>query len=75
MLSIEEASRRLSISSSKLKKMIAAGEIHSVKVGDRRLVPLAALQTFANSDEVESSRVHLADGAKPVRSPRVTARR
>lgn len=47
LLSIAEASRRLSISRSSLYQAIAAGRIRSVRVGGRRLIGAAEIARIA----------------------------
>ena len=85
-VSIPEAARRLGIGTTKLKELIAAREIQSVKVGERRLVPVSALEAFSagvistrrlatGHPAPESSRVHLADAANRTQSPRVVPHR
>jgi excisionase family DNA binding protein len=46
MVSMTEAARRLGISASKLKQLVASGEVRSMKVGDRRLVLVTALEAL-----------------------------
>lgn len=43
---VSEASVMTSLGRSKLYELLAAGEIESVKVGKRRLIPAQALETF-----------------------------
>jgi excisionase family DNA binding protein len=42
-VSVEEAARKLGISKPLAKRLVAAGEIPSLKLGARRLVPVAAI--------------------------------
>ena len=46
LLSIDEASQRLSIGRSLLYTMLLRGDLASVKVGKRRLVPVNALEAY-----------------------------
>jgi excisionase family DNA binding protein len=77
MVSMPEAARRMGIGTTKLKELLAAGEIPSVKVGDRRLVPVSGLEAFTSGQldgeklTPKSSRVYPADAVKRGRSPRV----
>ena len=43
---VSEASVMTSLGRSKLYELMASGEIESVKVGKRRLIPAQALETF-----------------------------
>jgi excisionase family DNA binding protein len=43
-VTIEEAAALLGISESSVRRSIAAGELHSIKLGRRRLVPVAAIE-------------------------------
>ena len=55
MVSLPEAARRLGIGTTKLKQLIAGGQIESVKVGERRLIPVSGLQGFSSRElRVES---------------------
>ena len=49
LLSIDEASQRLSIGRSLLYTMLLRGDLVSVKVGKRRLVPVNALEAYVAS--------------------------
>jgi excisionase family DNA binding protein len=49
MLSIPQAAKRLGVGTTKLKQLIVAGEVESVTIGRRRLVPNVALQEFASA--------------------------
>ena len=75
MVSVPDAATRLGLGTTTLKELIAAGEIQSVKVGARRLVPVRALEAFSTGQVcarkvmAESSRVYPADAAKRTRSP------
>ena len=46
LLSVDEAAQRLSVGRSLLYGRLLRGELVSVKVGRRRLVPVAALEDF-----------------------------
>lgn len=46
---IDEAGEVLSIGRSRLYELMATGEIESVKVGKRRLIPAQALEAFVAS--------------------------
>lgn len=46
LLSVDEAATMLGIGRSALYGEIAAGRLHSIKVGRRRLVPAAAIRDF-----------------------------
>lgn len=44
--SVEEAAQALSLGRSTVKKLIATGELASVRVGRRRLIPRSALESY-----------------------------
>lgn len=46
LLSVEEAARRLSLGTTTLKRKIAAGDIESVLVDRRRLIPASAIRDY-----------------------------
>ncbi|HJE60337.1 MAG TPA: helix-turn-helix domain-containing protein [Nocardiopsis listeri] len=46
--SIQETARALSLGTTTVKKLIATGQLPSVRVGRRRLVPRSALETYIN---------------------------
>ena len=46
LLSIEEVIARTSLGRSKVYELLASGELASVKIGRRRLVPARALDEF-----------------------------
>lgn len=48
LVNVEEAARVLSLGRSVIFEKIAAGELQSVKVGRRRLIPAKALEDFAD---------------------------
>jgi excisionase family DNA binding protein len=56
MVSIAEAAKRLGLGTTKLKELIATGQIESVKVGERRLVPVSALEVFSTEHSKLGSR-------------------
>jgi excisionase family DNA binding protein len=76
-VSVAEGARRMGISVSKLKQLLASGEVRSLKVGDRRLIPVSALEAFARTEDLnsESCRIHVVHAAKRVRSPGATTPR
>ncbi|MBO0691614.1 MAG: helix-turn-helix domain-containing protein [Acidimicrobiaceae bacterium] len=45
-VSVAEAAERLAVGTTTVKTLIASGELPSVLVGDRRLIPVAALEAF-----------------------------
>ncbi|MFD6951223.1 excisionase [Nocardiopsis sp. TSRI0078] len=47
--SVEEAAQALSLGRTTVKKLIAAGQLTSVRVGRRRLIPRSTLETYINS--------------------------
>ena len=47
---ITDAARRLSLSPRTVASLIARGELRSVKVGRRRLVPVKSLEQFLRRD-------------------------
>jgi len=53
---IAEAARRIGVSTRTLATLIAREEIPSRKVGRRRIVPVAALETFVNLGFERSAR-------------------
>jgi excisionase family DNA binding protein len=46
MLSVPEAAEQLGVGTTKLKRLIAAGQLASVTIGRRRLVPAASVRDF-----------------------------
>ncbi len=56
LLSVTEAGRRLGIGRSALYQTLARGELRSVKVGRRRLVPADAIADFVDSKAEVSGR-------------------
>lgn len=67
LLSVEEALEATGIGRSKFYELVAAGEIESVEVGRRRLVPVEALQEFVERLRAESRRYR--DERPPKRAP------
>ena len=51
MLSIPEAAERLGVGTTKVKQLIASGQLASVTIGRRRLVPVAILRSFGSSND------------------------
>ena len=49
VVTVEEAAQQLSISRSVMFGLIMSGEIRSLKIGRRRLVPVAAIDEFVES--------------------------
>lgn len=49
LLTPEEAARALSISRSKLYELIARGQLHSVRIGTSRRIPVSALVEFVEA--------------------------
>lgn len=54
-VSVEEAARLLGLSRSNLFKLMESGELRSVKVGSRRLVPRWALEEFLVGHDVSAA--------------------
>jgi excisionase family DNA binding protein len=48
LVDVAEVARRLSIGTTKLKELLAAGELRSTVIGRRRLIRAADLDEFAN---------------------------
>ena len=48
MLSVPEAAVRLGIGTTKVKQLIASGQLASVTIGRRRLIPATNLRAFGN---------------------------
>jgi excisionase family DNA binding protein len=46
MLSVPEAAQRLGVGTTKVKQLIASGQLASVSIGRRRLVPADGLRAF-----------------------------
>jgi excisionase family DNA binding protein len=54
-VSVEEAARLFGLGRSNLFKLIESGELRSVKVGSRRLVPRLALEEFLAGPDVSAA--------------------
>lgn len=52
---VREAARRLSLSPRTVAALIASGELQTVKVGRRRIVPVRALERFLARDHSTNS--------------------
>lgn len=50
MLSVPEAAERLGVGTTKIKQLIASGQLASVTIGRRRLVPAANVRSFGSCD-------------------------
>lgn len=50
MLSVPEAAERLGVGTTKVKQLIASGQLASVTIGRRRLVPAAIVRSFGSCD-------------------------
>jgi excisionase family DNA binding protein len=48
LCTVEEAADMLSIGRTKTYRMIASGELRTVRIGRRRLVPVSELEAFIN---------------------------
>lgn len=48
LLSVAEASQRLSIGKTKLYEILNAGQIKAVRIDKRTLIPVSALDDFTN---------------------------
>ena len=59
LLSVDQAAQRLSIGRSLCYELVMRGDIPSLKLGSRRLVPVSALETFV-SERLEEE--HGGDG-------------
>lgn len=55
VVSIEEAARRLSLSRMGVYRLLDSGQLASIKVGRRRLVPVAALEQLVVDLQNEQS--------------------
>jgi excisionase family DNA binding protein len=51
LLPIPAAARRLGIGTTKLREIINAGHIVTVKIGDRRLLPVESVDAYADGLE------------------------
>jgi len=50
MLSVPEAAERLGVGTTKIKQLIASGQLASVTIGRRRLVPAENVRSFGSGD-------------------------
>ena len=50
MLSLPEAAERLGVGTTKVKQLIASGQLASVTIGRRRLVPAENVRSFGSGD-------------------------
>jgi excisionase family DNA binding protein len=57
LLDVGTVAERLSVSEPKVKRLIAAGELRSVLLGRRRLVPSEAVTAYIRSLEAEQLRL------------------
>lgn len=48
MLSVPEAAERLGVGTTKVKQLIASGQLASVTIGRRRLIPAAEVRLFGS---------------------------
>jgi excisionase family DNA binding protein len=55
MLSVPEAAEQLGVGTTKLKQLIAGGELASVTIGRRRLVPASSVRAFAATSDERSA--------------------
>jgi excisionase family DNA binding protein len=53
MLSVPEAAEQLGVGTTKVKQLIASGQLASVTIGRRRLIPTAGLQALAASSQLD----------------------
>ena len=51
MVSVPEAAERLGVGTTKVKQLIASGQLASVTIGRRRLVPAANVRSFGSGDD------------------------
>ena len=73
LLSIEDTARSLGIKRSLLYQMLVRGDIESVKIGRRRVVPAAAVEAFVQRLREEQAWISDAEPDRPVMSsPRTT---
>lgn len=55
MLSIPEAAHRLGIGTTKVKQLVASGELASLTIGRRRLIPATSVHSIASNEHGWSS--------------------
>lgn len=48
LLTTEEAARALSVGRTKIYELIQKGQLHSLKLGGHRRIPVSALEDFVN---------------------------
>lgn len=58
LLSMKETSKATGLGKTKLTELVLAGEIRSMKVGRRRLVPQSAVDEFIRREITEQNRHH-----------------
>ena len=51
MLSVPEAAERLGLGTTKVKQLIASGQLASVTIGRRRLIPAANVRSFGSDND------------------------
>jgi excisionase family DNA binding protein len=51
MLSVPEAAKQLGVGTTKLKQLIGSGQLASVTIGRRRLVPASSVRAFGRTEE------------------------
>ena len=51
MLSVADAAARLGVGTTKVKQLIASGQLESVTIGRRRLVPASKVRSFGSCDD------------------------
>ncbi len=52
-LSVEEAAEALGLGRTKIFELVSGGQLRSIKVGRRRLVPVSALEQFVSQRLIE----------------------
>lgn len=60
MLSVSDAARSLGIGRSKLYELLSDRRVESVKIGSRRLIPITAIERFAEELAHEQRAAHRA---------------
>jgi excisionase family DNA binding protein len=53
LLSVDEAAEHLGISRSLAYQLIAKGQLHTLKVGRRRLIPSSAVDAYINGQQAQ----------------------
>jgi excisionase family DNA binding protein len=70
MVDVPETARRIGLSPSKTKRLIASGDLGSVLVGRRRLVPVSAIDDYVHALRPEQLQLRLETPARrAVRPP------